>query len=69
LKLRRAGTICRETVEPELSAFEQLGQLLPRVAVAAALVATACLLVALSSRSDLSTDVVKASEQWLFATN
>lgn len=59
----------RETIATELSLFDQLGQLLPRVAVAAALVAAGCLLVEFSNRGDLAADVVQVSEQWLFATN
>jgi len=61
--------IDREVMLPERSWFEQLGQLWPRIALASVVLLAVCALWEYSAREDLSTDIVQASEQWLFTTN
>jgi anti-sigma factor RsiW len=59
----------RELPPMESSVFEQLGMLLPRVAVIAFAVLALCVLVEWTASDELSIGVAQLSEQWLFAAN
>lgn len=61
--------IRREANAPTPGLFEQLGLLLPRVAVLAAAVLVLCAVIAFSGADDLSAAATQLSEQWLFAVN
>lgn len=66
---RVTRAIRREIPAPAPSLFDQIGLLLPRVAMAAAAIVAICVIVESTAAGDLSTDVARLSEQWLFAVN
>ena len=55
------------------SLLEQLGNLFPRMALAAAVVIAACVVadygLSVQARADLTDNLTELSEQWLFAAN